>query len=1078
MATLEKDIVQKIEQQGYVPLHRHSEYSLLDGSIRIKDLVDRTPFIGAITDHGNMFGFLKYYTEMKKQGKIPIIGMEGYMKDIDGENKRHHVILLCKNNTGYKNLCKLTSNSYEEENFYRKPQITWEDLEKHSEGLVVLSACLGGEIPQNIIKGDLNRAKKVACKFKEIFKDDFYIEIQRHGLDDEATVNPRLESIADELGIKIVATSDAHYLNKEDSKVHEILLCMQTKKTINDPDRFRFKGKNYHLHTKEEMENLFSDKKEYVRNTLEVAKKCTSLELDLGHVKLPDFQIPQNISEYDYFRRLIYMGSVNRGINLNDKKNLVYLERVKKELEVITNMGFIGYFLIVQDFVNYAKSKGILVGPGRGSAAGSLICYFLNITEVDPIRHGLIFERFLNPDRISMPDIDIDFPDDKREEVIEYVRNKYGEDRVSNIITFGTLGAKMVVRDVARTLEYPYAIGDSISKKIPMKPKITLNDCLEDEEFKSFIDGNATNKEIMKYALNLESLPRHSSKHACGVIISSEKISDVIPEAIVGRKGDKSRVTQVTMTECEDLGLLKMDFLGLKTMTHIANTLEAIKKNRGIDMKFVDIPIDDKDSYELLAKGLTSGLFQLESEGMRSFMTRLFGDIFTNKNITNEELFERLTAGISLYRPGPIDYIDDYLAGMRNSRSITYDTKELEPILKSTYGIIVYQEQVMEIARKLAGYTMAGADSLRKSMGKKKREIMEMEKPKFLEGCKKNGISEEISTTIWDKMEKFCQYAFNKSHAVGYAYIAAKTTYLKRYFHEEFMAELLNTCIGNSEKISKYLNDIKSEGLKISLPNINKSMNNYYGKDGEVFIGFSGIKNVGKTGALIEKERGFRAFESLSDFVLRTKDFLDRSSFESLVYAGAFDEIHPNKKELIVSFDNFKSFIKREQKRDKNQFSMFDGMDKVEDLIIKCNDIPPINKALLEEEVLGMIISNHPVKIVKEEFKNAKLYENTVGGLLSGKKGSLIAMVNNVDKRFSKDGRVYISFSLSDENNIIPGFISMTPEDKRMVCFENGNVVTTSGRINTKSYGTTFYPDGINKVVLDWVLFYHYCSFS
>lgn len=1055
-----KEVIEKIKKQGYIPLHRHSEYSLLDGAIRIEDMVARTPFIGALTDHGNMFGFLKYYRAMKDRGKIPIIGMEAYAKGKGGENKRYHLIILCKNNEGYKNLIKLTSKSYEEKNFYRKPQILWEDLKENKNGLIILSACLGGEIPRTILDKGYEKALKRARDFKEVFGEDFYLEIQRHGLPEEKIVNPALIKIGRELNIKVVATSDAHYLNKEDKKTHEILLAMQTKTTIKDPNRFKMRGTGYHLHTKEEMEELFKDMPEVVSNSVEVACKCLDLKIDLGHVKMPYFEIPKGLTEYDYFRNLIYRGLLNHKIS---PKNTIYIERIKKELKVIKDMGFIGYFLIVADFVNYAKDHGILVGPGRGSAGGSLICYLLNITEIDPIRHDLYFERFLNPDRVSMPDIDIDFPDDKRDEVIDYVKRKYGADKVSNIVTFGTLGAKMVIRDVARTLGYPYSYGDRIAKQISDKPKVTLKDSMEDKAFSDLIKSDKVNEEIYKYALKLEGLPRHASQHACGVIISSDPISQVLPEANVGPKNNKARVTQVTMTECEDLGLLKMDFLGLRTMSLIENTLKAIKKNRGINLKFSDIPIDHKPSYSLMKKGMTAGVFQLESDGMKDFMKKLYKDLDnTYRKVEGDELFNRLTAGIALYRPGPLDYIDDYLDGMRFPEHIAYIHQSLKPILKSTYGQIVYQEQVMRIATDLAGYTMAQADNLRRAMSKKKRDVMEREEPKFIEGCINTGLSPLMVKELWSRLEKFCEYAFNRSHAVGYAYISAKTAYLKYNFKEEFMGELLNSYLGKADKISEYMQIIKEEGLKLVGPDINSSMNLYYGKDKKVFTGFAGIKNVGKTGSLIVEEREKGPYKDLNDFFIRTKDFLDKRAFEGLVYSGALDSLYNNREDLIRSFKKIKNVLNKEEDRPKNQISFFkEETLNLMDLIDKDRDLSLMDKALKEEDVLGMIFSEHPAEYIRRTQANPFCKSNRIENVKNLGPKPFVAMVKDVKRiSFSNNGFV-VKCNLQDETGSLKAIARFKEEDYRNTYLQDNAIITVIGRYNKTKYGDEFLIEGI-----------------
>lgn len=705
-----KDLKSK---QKFVDLHRHSEFSLLDGLIRLDEMVENTPYIGALTDHGNMFGHFKYYNKMKAAGKVPIIGMEGYVTDIDGKKTRNHLILLAKNNEGYKNLLFLSSESYKKENFYYKPHININDLKEHSNGLIALTACLGGELPRAIMDKDLNRATEVIKTYKEIFGEDYYIEVQDHGLDEEKLVNPVLMNLANKFDIKVVATNDSHYLNEEDRKYHDILLCMQTKKLITDEDKFELKGYDYHLLTGYEFVEKWKDTPEVIENTFEVAAKCMDLDILTDKLYMPHFTLPDGYkTEEDYFIALIKEGFRKRNIKCEGE----YRDRANYEFGVIKKMGFIGYFLVVSDYIRWAKENGVAVGPGRGSSMGSLICYLIGITEGDPLEHGLIFERFLNPDRVSMPDIDTDFSDKGRDKVIDYVRDKYGDDKVSNIIAFGTIKAKSAIKDVARVFGFKPGFGEMISKTIPDGPKVTLKNSFElSPEFKALYEKEKDVKKIVDIAMHFEGLPRQTSVHACGVLMSGEKITEHVPLCRV----KETETSALEYPECESLGLLKMDFLGLRTMSVIEESIENINKLNNTNMSYLDIPIYDTNIYKLPAEGKNKGLFQIESKGMVSLMTDLMEPALYRENTEElgRALFDRLVAGISLYRPGPMDYIDEYKENMKHPEFIKYDTPELEPILKETFGQIVYQEQTMEIARRLAGYSMSQADILRKAMG-------------------------------------------------------------------------------------------------------------------------------------------------------------------------------------------------------------------------------------------------------------------------------------------------------------------------------------------------------------------------
>ena len=783
--------------QDFVHLHVHSEYSLLDGANRIKDLPVRAKELGmksiAITDHGVMYGVIDFYKACKKEGIKPIIGCEVYVaprsrfdKEPNIDNKYNHLILLAKNNLGYKNLCKLVSAGFTE-GYYYKPRIDLEILEKYHEGLIALSGCLAGALSTSILDGNYEQAEKMAKWHKELFKDDYYIEIQANRLKEQALVNQKLVELSRKLEIPFVITNDAHYLKKEDSYNHEVLLCVQTGKKMTDTDRMRFETDDFYIKSPEEIEEFFPNLKEGMENTLEIAEKC-NVEFEFGHTILPNYDVPEEYnSHFDYLKKLC-----NDGINKRYGENIT--EEIKKrmeyELSVIEKMGYVDYFLIVWDFIHYAKSNGISVGPGRGSGAGSIVAYAIEITDIDPIKYNLLFERFLNPERISMPDFDVDFCYERRQEVIDYVCRKYGEDHVSQIITFGTMSARMVIRDVGRVLDVPYAEADKLAKMIPNELKITISKALEqNRELKELYETDEKVENLINIAMGLEGLPRQASTHACGVVITKEPVVNYVPLYV--RDGNIS--TQYIMTTLEELGLLKMDFLGLRTLTVISDAKKLVKENRGIDVEF-DKDMNDKNVYKLWCEGKTSGIFQFESAGMTNFMKELKPDGL-----------EDIIAGVSLYRPGPMDQIPRYIKNKLNPEHIEYTHPSLEPILHVTYGCMVYQEQVMQIVRELAGYSLGRADLVRRAMGKKKLDVMAKEREYFIHGqtddngniiipgCIRNGIDEESANKIFDEMAEFAKYAFNKSHAAAYAVVAYQTAYLKAYYKEEFMAATLKS---------------------------------------------------------------------------------------------------------------------------------------------------------------------------------------------------------------------------------------------------------------------------------------------
>ncbi len=989
----------------FVHLHIHSEFSLLDGANRIKDLPVRAKELGmnamAITDHGVMYGAIDFYKACKKEGIKPIIGCEVYVaprsrfdKEPNIDNKYNHLILLAKDNEGYKNLSKLVSIGFVE-GYYYKPRIDLEVLEKYHKGLICLSACLAGSVNQALLNGETEKAEQIAMWHKNLFGEDYYIEIQNNGIKEQVLANQKLVQLARKLDIPLVATNDAHYLKKEDSYSHEVLLCIQTGKKMSDEDRMRFETDELYVKSPEEMSSYFANFPDAIENTVKIAEKC-NVEFEFGHTILPNYDVPEGFAtHYDYLEKLCYDGIKNRyGENPSNE----ILDRAKYELETVKKMGYVDYFLIVWDFIHYAKENDIPVGPGRGSGAGSLLAYAIEITDIDPIKYGLIFERFLNPERISMPDFDVDFSDAERQKVIDYVSNKYGKDHVSQIITFGTMAAKMVIRDVARVLEFPYSEADRLAKMIPNEIHITIAKALEqNRELKELYDNDEKVKKLLDIAMSLEGMPRQASTHACGVIIAREPVDTYVPLYV--RDGQIS--TQYIMTTLEELGLLKMDFLGLRTLTVIKDTIELVKKTHGIDVKF-DEEMNDSKVFKLWQEGNTIGLFQFESQGMTNFMKELKPDCL-----------EDLIAGVSLYRPGPMDQIPRYIKGKLNPGHNEYTHPSLEPILNVTYGCMVYQEQVMQIVRDLAGYSLGRADLVRRAMGKKKLDVMAKEREIFINGqldddgnivvpgCVRNGIDAESANKIFDEMAEFAKYAFNKSHAACYAVVAYRTGYLKTYYPAEFMASMLNSFLGNLDKIPQYIDECKRLNIEILKPDINKSstkftvendeiiQNNEKTADnllkeklpvhtGKIRFGLGSIKNVGTVPVdTIVKEREENGkFTSFIDFAERISGkAVNKRCIESLIKAGAFDSLGKNRSTLLASFENIVDTIELSNRKGLDgQVSMFDlggTEDEKQKIKYSFDEQPEMNeKELLstEKEMLGIYISGHPLEKIKKQI--------------------------------------------------------------------------------------------------------------
>ncbi len=956
---------------SFVHLHVHSEYSLLDGACRVTDLVDYASELNqdavAITDHGVMFAIADFYKYAKKKGIKPIIGCEVYTaigsmteKTVDDESRYGHLVLLAKNDVGYHNLMKIVSRGFVD-GFYYKPRVDKECLKAHSDGIIALSACLAGDIPRKLLNDDYEGAKKEAEQYIEIFgRDNFYLELQDHGISEQQKVNAYLLKLGQELNLEFVATNDVHYLKKEDAKAQDLLMCIQMKKSINDTDRMKFETEEFYLKTEEEMSELFKNVPSAIENSKKIADMC-NVELDFSHRHLPDFPLPDGTSHFEYLEKLCLDGLKERYDE--PEKNL---ERLKYELSVIKNMGFVDYFLIVWDVIRFARSKDIPVGPGRGSAAGSIVSYCLKITDIDPIKYNLFFERFLNPERVSMPDIDMDFCYERRQEVIDYVTEKYGEDHVAQIITFGTMAARAAVRDAGRTMGLPYALADSMAKLIPRELDITIDKAFEiNPQLKEATVSNSDAREMMEMARKIEGMPRHASTHAAGVVITGKPTVEYVP---LYRNKDAIS-TQYTMTLLEELGLLKMDFLGLRTLTVISDAVNLVKK-RGIDLDIKKIPYDDKKVYKMLSSGETDGVFQLESGGMRQFMRRLAPNSI-----------EDIIAGIALYRPGPMDSIPTYIENKNHPDKVSYLHPSLEKILNVTYGCIVYQEQVMEIVRELGGFSMGGADQVRRAMSKKKGDVMAKARQNFIygsveeniEGAIKRGIPEETAIKIFDQMMDFAKYAFNKSHAAAYAVVAYQTAYLRCHYPVEFFASLLSSFLDNLTKIAEYMQVCKKSNIPVRLPDINHSASKFTVENGGIRFGLSAIKNVGKTfiEELTEEREKNGLFTSFHDFCTRMSKYksINKRAVEGMIKCGAFDGFDLNRAQLLMIYEQELDSANNNNKSSlEGQISFFDS-DIIESVNVEVPDAAELDLATRlaqEKEFMGMYISGHPLDKYKD----------------------------------------------------------------------------------------------------------------
>ena len=1063
----------------FVHLHIHSEYSLLDGANRIKELPKIAKKLGmdsiAITDHGVMYGAIEFYKACKAEGIKPIIGCEVYVaprsrfdKEAGIDNKYNHLILLAKNNNGYKNLSKLVSIGFTE-GYYYKPRIDLETLEKYHEDLICCSACLAGSLPQAILEGNMEKAEEIALWYKNLFGEDYYLEIQTNTLKEQTLVNQKLVGLSRKLNIPLVATNDAHYTRKEDAYNHEVLLCIQTGKKMSDTDRMRFATNDFYIKSPEEVKGFFPNLPEALENTVKIAQKC-NVEFEFGHTILPNYEVPKEFAtHYDYFKKLCDEGIIKRYGQEPPKE---ILDRMEYEISVIKKMGYVDYFLIVWDFINWAKLQGIPVGPGRGSGAGSIVAYAIGITDIDPIKYNLLFERFLNPERISMPDFDVDFCYERRQEVIDYVARKYGRDHVSQIITFGTMSARMVIRDVGRALDFPYSETDKLAKMVPFAVHMTISKAMEqNRELRELYEGNEEIHKLLDIAIGLEGMPRQASTHACGVVITKDPVDTYVPLYV----NDGAISTQYTMTILEELGLLKMDFLGLRTLTVIQDAVNLVKKNKGIDITF-DANMNDPKVYKLWGEGKTVGIFQFESAGMTNFMKELKPDSL-----------EDIIAGVSLYRPGPMDQIPRYIQNKLDPEHAVYTHSSLEPILKVTYGCMVYQEQVMQIVRDLAGYSLGRADLVRRAMGKKKLDIMAKEREIFIHGqvdeegnvvipgCIRNGIDEESANKIFDEMAEFAKYAFNKSHAAAYAVVSYRTAYLKAYYPEEFMAATLNSYLGNLDKIPIYIDECRRMNIEILKPDVNKSFTKFTVDNGKIRFGLGSIKNVGISvvDSIVSERNKNGEYKSFTDFCERIQEeAVNKKCIESLIKAGAFDEFGQTRSTLLASFEGIIDTIQNSAKRSfKGQVTMFDltSMDSAEKEEMKYSFIELKeyeDKELLsmEKEMLGIYISGHPLEKIREQIiqatnintmqmKEIKEELDSTGNTTKYKDGQNIkyaGIISSIKKKYTKSNKLMAFVSIEDLYGTAEIIVFESVYQNASNLLTTDNVVLVEGRLSIR----------------------------
>ncbi len=1055
---------------AFAHLHVHTEYSLLDGSNKIKEYVEKIKALGmtagAITDHGVMYGVIDFYKAAREAGINPVLGCEVYVAPgsrldremVHGEDRYYHLVLLAENNTGYSNLMKIVSKGFVE-GYYYKPRVDMEVLEKYHEGIIALSACLAGEVQRNLVRGMYEEAKEVAYRYERCFgKGNFFLELQDHGIPEQKLVNQQLLRMSQETGIELVATNDVHYTNAEDAEPHDILLCLQTGKKLADEDRMRYEGGQYYVKSEEEMKSLFPYALQALENTQKIADRC-HVEIEFGHTKVPHFEVPEGYDSWTYLNKLCHEG-LDKRYGADAPK---YLQKLDDELAVIKNMGYVDYFLIVWDFIHYAREHDIMVGPGRGSAAGSLVSYTTGITDIDPVRYNLIFERFLNPERVSMPDIDVDFCFERRQEVIDYVVEKYGKDCVTQIVTFGTLAARGVIRDVGRVMDLPYNFVDTIAKAIPNELGITIDKALlMNPELRGMYESDESVKKLIDMSRRLEGLPRHTSMHAAGVVISQKPMDEYVP---LSRASDGTITTQFTMTTIEELGLLKMDFLGLRTLTVIQNAVRLAEKSSGkkIDMNAIDY--NDKKVLDSLGTGKTDGVFQLESAGMKNFMKEL-----------KPQSLEDVIAGISLYRPGPMDFIPAYIKGKDHPESITYDCPELEPILAPTYGCIVYQEQVMQIVRDLAGYTWGRSDLVRRAMSKKKGKVMEQERKNFVygnpeenvPGCIARGIDEKVANKIYDNMIDFAKYAFNKSHAAAYAVVAYQTAYLKYYYPVEFMAALMTSVLDNTSKVSEYIYTCRQMGIAILPPDINEGEGGFSVSGQAIRYGLSAIKSIGRPviDAIVEERKIRGPFTTLKDFITRLSGReVNKRTIENFIKAGALDGLEGNRRQKMMIYGSLLDALNQEKKTTMaGQMTLFDiapEEDKAE-YEIKLPDVEEYDKEVLlgfEKEVLGIYISGHPLEEYMERLKkntNAVttdfVLDEETGTLKvsDGAKVCIGGMITDKVIKYTKNNKAMAFITLEDLVGTVEIIIFPKDYERYAKYLENDAKVFVEGRVTAE----------------------------
>lgn len=1084
---------------AFTHLHVHTEYSLLDGSNKIKEYVKRVKELGmdsaAITDHGVMYGVIDFYKAAKEAGINPILGCEVYVapnsrldKELTGgEDRYYHLVLLAENNTGYANLMKIVSRGFTE-GYYYKPRVDMEVLNQFHEGIIALSACLAGEVQRYITKGLIEEAKKSALKYEACFgKGNYFLELQDHGIPEQKTVNAALLKMSRELDIPLVATNDVHYTYAEDEKPHDILLCIQTAKKLADEDRMRYEGGQYYVKSEEEMKGLFPYAWEAVENTQRIADRC-HVDIEFGVTKLPHFEVPEGYDSWTYLNKLCMDGMYQRygvwqemqGGNSDSEYDRLrqnalageipegqtkesLFERLDYELNVIRSMGYVDYFLIVWDFINYAKMNDIMVGPGRGSAAGSIVSYCLKITDIDPIKYNLLFERFLNPERVSMPDIDIDFCFERRQEVIDYVGSKYGADKVVQIVTFGTMAAKGVIRDVGRVMDLPYAYVDSIAKMIPNELNITIDRALSvNPEFRRLYEQDEQMKTLIDMSKRLEGLPRHTSMHAAGVVICSMPAEEFVP---LSRGSDGSITTQFTMTTIEELGLLKMDFLGLRTLTVIQNAVRLVEKSHGVKLDMEHIDYNDKAVLSSIGTGRTDGVFQLESGGMKSFMKEL-----------KPQNLEDIIAGISLYRPGPMDFIPKYIKGKNSSKDITYSCPQLEHILAPTYGCIVYQEQVMQIVRDLGGYTLGRSDLVRRAMSKKKQSVMEKERDNFIygnkeegvPGCVANGIDENTARQIYGEMMDFAKYAFNKSHAACYAVVSYQTAYLKYYYPVEFMAALMTSVIDFSAKVSEYIMTCRSMGIAILPPDINAGEVGFSVSGGSIRYALTAIKSVGKPviDAIVSEREERGPYKNLKDFITRVADKdINKRAIENFIKSGALDGLGGTRKQFMSIYVQILDHIQQDKKNNMaGQISLFDivSEEQKEEFEIRMPEVGEYSKEMLlafEKEVLGIYISGHPLEEYEEMWR--KQITNTTADFLldeetgvsvvqDGAAATVGGIITDKKIKYTKNDKVMAFLQIEDLVGTVEVIVFPKDYEKNSAKLFEDNKVFIRGRVSAE----------------------------